>query len=113
MLDHWLRNCDLEKRNWREVARALRQIEYQQLAKDIENIDKAGSYDNHHEIQELMHGMGGGGGSIGWPATFCIQGMPILANLTTHRGLVLTATVSPHKIVHGINTEIICMPRGL
>ena len=60
MLDHWLRNCALEKRNWREVARALRQIEYQQLAKDIESIDKAGSYDNHYEIRELIHGMGGG-----------------------------------------------------
>ena len=42
MLDHWLRNCVLEKRNWREVARALRQIKYQQLAKEIESIDKTG-----------------------------------------------------------------------
>ena len=48
MLDHWLRNCVLEKRNWREVARALRQIKYQQLAKEIESIDKSGHHNDNH-----------------------------------------------------------------
>ena len=42
MLDHWLRSYDLEKRNWRDIARALRQIENHQLAKEIESIDKTG-----------------------------------------------------------------------
>lgn len=36
VLDHWLRSYDCEKRNWSDIARALRQIEYYQLAKDIE-----------------------------------------------------------------------------
>ena len=48
MLDHWLRNCTLEKRNWREVARALRQIKYQQLAREIERIDKTGHHNDNH-----------------------------------------------------------------
>ena len=48
MLDHWLRNCALEKRNWKEVARALRQIRYQQLAKEIESIDKSGHHNDNH-----------------------------------------------------------------
>ena len=42
MLDHWLRSYDCEKRSWKEVARALRQIEHHQLAKEIESIDKTG-----------------------------------------------------------------------
>ena len=42
MLDHWLRSCDLEGWNWRDVAKALRQIEHHQLAEEIENIDKTG-----------------------------------------------------------------------
>ena len=42
MLDHWLRSCDLKEQNWRDVAKALRQIEHHQLAKEIENIDKTG-----------------------------------------------------------------------
>ena len=42
MLDHWLRSCDLEERNWRDVAKALRQIGHHQLAKEIESIDKTG-----------------------------------------------------------------------
>ena len=42
VLDHWLRSCDLEERNWRDVAKALRQIEHHQLAKEIESIDKTG-----------------------------------------------------------------------
>ena len=48
MLDHWLRNCDLEKRNWREVARALRQIKYKELAKEIESVDKIGHHNDNH-----------------------------------------------------------------
>ena len=44
MLDHWLRSNEHEKRNWRDVARALRQIKFHQLAKEIESIDKTG----HH-----------------------------------------------------------------
>ena len=44
VLDHWLRSCDCEKRSWRDVARALRQIEHHQLAKEIESINKTG----HH-----------------------------------------------------------------
>ena len=50
MLDNWLRNCDLERQNWSEVARALRQIKYHQLAKEI---DKTGHYyddDNQNSI---------------------------------------------------------------
>ena len=43
-LDHWLRSCDCEKQSWTDVARALRQIEYHQLAKEIESIDRTG----HH-----------------------------------------------------------------
>ena len=39
MLNNWLRSCDLEERNWRDVAKALRQIEHHQLAKEI---DKTG-----------------------------------------------------------------------
>ena len=42
ILDHWLRSCDLEERNWRDVAKALRQIEHHQLAEEIESIDKTG-----------------------------------------------------------------------
>ena len=42
MLDHWLRSCDLEERNWRDVAKALRQIEHHQLAEKIKIIDKTG-----------------------------------------------------------------------
>jgi hypothetical protein len=42
ILDHWLRSGDVEDRNWKDVARALRQIEHHQLAKEIENIDKTG-----------------------------------------------------------------------
>ena len=42
MLDHWLRSCDLEERNWRDVAKALRQIEHHQLAEEIESTDKTG-----------------------------------------------------------------------
>ena len=42
MLDHWLRSCDLEGRNWRDVAKALRQIEHHQPAEEIETIDKTG-----------------------------------------------------------------------
>ena len=41
ILDYWLRS-DMEQ-NWREIARALRQINHHQLAKEIENIDKTGS----------------------------------------------------------------------
>jgi hypothetical protein len=39
ILDHWLMSKEW---NWRDVARALRQIEHHQLAKEIENIDKTG-----------------------------------------------------------------------
>ena len=47
MLDHWLRNYDCEERSWKEVARALRQIEHHQLAKEIKSIDKTGhDYDS-------------------------------------------------------------------
>ena len=46
MLDHWLRSYEHEIRNWRDVARALRQIKFHQLAKEIESIDKTG----HHNI---------------------------------------------------------------
>ena len=43
IIDHWLRSyADCEKRNWRDVARALRQIEHHQLAKEIEGINKTG-----------------------------------------------------------------------
>ena len=48
MLDHWLRTCDLEKRNWRNVAKALRQIEHHQLAEEIESIDKTGLLISDH-----------------------------------------------------------------
>ena len=44
-----MRNCDLEERNWRDVAKALRQIEHYQLAKEIENVDKTG-HDNNYII---------------------------------------------------------------
>ena len=52
MLDHWLKSCDLEERNWRDVAKALRQIEHNPLTEEIETIDKTGhnlynKYDNH------------------------------------------------------------------
>ena len=46
MLDHWLRNYEHEKCNWRDVARALRQIKFHQLAKEIESIDKTGECNN-------------------------------------------------------------------
>ena len=42
ILDQWLRGYDLEKRSWRDVVRALRQIKCHQLAKEIESIDKTG-----------------------------------------------------------------------
>ena len=42
ILDHWLRR-DVEQRSWMEIARALRQINYCQLAEDIENIDRTGN----------------------------------------------------------------------
>ena len=49
ILDHWLRNDT--KQSWGEVARALRQINYHQLAKEI---DKKGKKQNNlcscHEI---------------------------------------------------------------
>ena len=41
ILDYWLRSDT--KQNWNEVARALRQIYYHQLAKEIESIDKTGN----------------------------------------------------------------------
>jgi hypothetical protein len=40
ILDHWLR---IKERNWRDVAKALRQFEHHQLAKEIESIDKTGN----------------------------------------------------------------------
>ena len=40
ILDYWLRNH--VERNWREVARALRQISYHQLANEVESIDETG-----------------------------------------------------------------------
>jgi hypothetical protein len=47
ILDHWLRSYKLEKRNWRDVARALGQIGHHELAKEIESIDKTGhDYDS-------------------------------------------------------------------
>ena len=55
ILDHWLRR-DVEQRSWMEIARALRQINYRQLAEDIENIDRTGimiviaSYNSHENI---------------------------------------------------------------
>ena len=36
ILDHWLRSCDLEERNWRDVAKALRQIEHNPLTEEME-----------------------------------------------------------------------------
>ena len=42
-LDHWLRSSSDTERSWGEVARALRKINHQQLAKEIESIDKTGS----------------------------------------------------------------------
>jgi hypothetical protein len=39
ILDHWLRS---KERNWRDVARALRQIKHHQLAEEVENTDKIG-----------------------------------------------------------------------
>ena len=41
ILDHWLRR-DVQH-TWGEIARALRQINYLQLAEDIESIDKMGN----------------------------------------------------------------------
>jgi hypothetical protein len=43
MLDHWLRNRE-EQLTWREVARALKAINLQQLALDIESVYKTGKY---------------------------------------------------------------------
>ena len=40
ILDHWLRNH--VEQSWMEIARALRQINYHQLAEDIENVEKTG-----------------------------------------------------------------------
>ena len=42
VLDHWLRSCDCERRSWRDVERALRQLECHQFAKEIESINKTG-----------------------------------------------------------------------
>ena len=41
ILDHWLRR-DVQH-TWGEIAIALRQINYHQLAEDIESIDKMGN----------------------------------------------------------------------
>ena len=43
MLDYWLRNHK-EQLTWREVARALKAIDLQQLSSDIENVYKTGKY---------------------------------------------------------------------
>lgn len=53
MLDYWLRSVDLEKQNWREVARALREVERHQLAMEIESINslRSGSHDYHHKMK--------------------------------------------------------------
>ena len=45
MLDFWLRNHK-EQVTWKEVARALKAINLQQLALDIENIYTTGNYAN-------------------------------------------------------------------
>ena len=42
ILDHWLRR-DVEQRSWMEIARALRQTNFHQLAEEIESIDKTGN----------------------------------------------------------------------
>ena len=58
MLDHWLRSCDPEERHWRDVAKALRQIEHHQLAEEIESIDKTGHDFAHYmwySVQELIY----------------------------------------------------------
>ena len=43
MLDYWLRNHK-EQLTWREVVRALKAINLQQLASDIENVYKTGNF---------------------------------------------------------------------
>ena len=45
ILDHWLRG-DME-RSWREIAKALRQIDYHELAEEIESIDKTSNESPH------------------------------------------------------------------
>ena len=58
MLDHWLRSCDLEERNWRDVAKALRQIEHNPLAEEIKTIDKIGHDFAHYmwySVQEYIY----------------------------------------------------------
>ena len=43
ILDHWLRRDNVEQLSWMEISRALRQINFLQLAEEIESIDKTGN----------------------------------------------------------------------
>ena len=53
IVDHWLRSH--VEQSWKEIARALRQINYHQLAEDIESIHKTGNNDCHAYVNTLVH----------------------------------------------------------
>ena len=47
ILDYWLRSPSDTKWNWKDVANALRRINYHKLAQEIETINKTGKHRNH------------------------------------------------------------------